>query len=103
MKTFKDIFEKTGKQYGIIYTNYIVAATDLSKPALESENDEIRGVREMSFGEVRDYCDDVATEITAENGCKPDDKDRVAVYRMRTTYYETNERYYEIFVPNWWD
>lgn len=103
MRLFKDIFEETGKQNGVVYTNYNIATTDLSKPATESENDEIYSVREMYFGQVKDYCADVAKIIILENECELDNTDMITVYRMRTTYYITNERYYEIFVPNWWD
>lgn len=103
MRLFKDIFEETGKQNGVIYTGGYAQDVDLSIPLSENVDDEIRGVREISYKQVKDYCEEAATYIVQNNGCEPDDSDMITVYRMKTRFYDTENRNYEIFVPNWWD
>ena len=104
MRLFKDIFEETGKQNGVIYTGGYAQDVDLSIPLAENVDDEIRAVREISYKQVKDYCEEAATYIVQNNGCEPDDSDMITVYKMKTRFYTTAaNRNYEIFVPNWWD
>lgn len=38
MKRFKDVFEETGKQYGVLYSDYGISDCDLSREGLRRRN-----------------------------------------------------------------
>ena len=94
MKRFKDVFEETGKQYGVLYSDYGISDCDLSR---EDSDEEITHIEDLSFYEIRLQYGTVAEQIIDNSDCV-NDSDFVTIYTIKGDHEN-----YQVFVPSWWD
>lgn len=94
MTRFKDIFDETGKQYGVLYSDYGISDCDLSR---EDSDEKKTHITQISFSEVKQNFVNVA-EYIVDNSDSADDSDMVTIYTIKNEHEE-----FEVFVPSWWN
>ncbi len=93
--TINELFEESGKQYGVVSADYGIQEIDLSR---EISSDTISLEKEIAWPDLEtDY--PTEAEFILEQSDAISEKDSVSVY----TATSPNGESYLLLIPSWWD